>query len=356
MFRIMGLIYIIPGIIYFTFFVIRLLKSFYIYKKNKRMFACVFIIVCLLSLPATNFIRLYGTVYFHLLIICLLLEGLNLFLKRFKIYTKLLVSGILPIIVLCGLFAYGVYNMNHIVKTEYNIESEKVNDLVIAQISDLHMSTTMNINKLEDVCDEISSKRPDIVVLTGDIFDESTPFADMQAACFVLSQIDNTKGIYYVYGNHDSAAYSSESQFNETDVRENLDKNGIIVLDDEVIEKDNITIIGRKDAHFAGDNDRLDSKQLFASVNQDSFIIVLDHQPLDLEMNQKLGADLQLSGHTHGGQMFPMRQMERLYSNRLVYGLRKIDDFTAITSSGIAGWGYSIKTGAPSEYVIVYVN
>lgn len=356
MVRLMGLIYIVPGIIYFTYFVIRLLKSFHLYKKDKGMFACVLIAVSLLSLPATNFLRLYGTIYFHLLVICLVLEVLNLFLKRFKIYSKLLVCGVLPIIVLCVLFAYGFYNMNHIVKTEYSIQSDKVDGLVIVQITDMHMSTTMDVNKLKDVCSEISSNHPDVVVLTGDIFDESTPLNDMEDACYELSQISNTMGIYFVFGNHDSASYSQDSQFDEEDVRKNLEKNGIIVLDDEVMEVDNITLIGRKDAHFAGDNDRLNPKQLFDSINQDSFIIVLDHQPLDLEINEKLGADLQFSGHTHGGQMFPMRQMESLYSNRLVYGLREINDFTAITSSGIAGWGYPIKTGAPSEYVIVNVN
>lgn len=360
MFMIMGMVYIIPGLIYFTYFINRLMKKKNLFYRKDRndegMLACIFIVVLLISFPAINYIRIYGTIYFHLLVICLILEICNLFLKRFAIFSKLFITGLLPVAILVGLFTYGYVNMNHIVKTEYVLNSEKIASLTIAQVTDLHMTTTMGIDKLKDVCNKISTSNPDIVVLTGDIFDESTPLEDMEDACYELSQIKNTKGIYYVYGNHDTASYSTTPNFSEEQIRDHLTKNGIVVLNDEVAKVDKITIIGRKDAHYAGDNIRLSAKDLLSGLDKNQYIIVLDHQPLDLELNAKYGADLQLSGHTHGGQMFPMCQIENLLSDRLVYGIRQIDNFYAITSSGIAGWGYPIKTGAPSEYVIIQIN
>jgi len=83
---------------------------------------------------------------------------------------------------------------------------------------------------------------------------------------------------------------------------------------------------------------------------------LLDHQPLDLKENANLGVDLQLSGHTHGGQLFPMGVIQSFVSDTLVSGSREIKDFTAITSSGISGWRYPIKTGSRSEYVVINVK
>lgn len=88
---------------------------------------------------------------------------------------------------------------------------------------------------------------------------------------------------------------------------------------------------------------------------------MLDHQPLDLAENAALGYDLQLSGHTHGGQIWPVGPVCSLaarlasveYCN---YGMKQIGDFQVIVSSGIAGWGYPIKTGAKAEYVIVDIH
>lgn len=356
MYLAMGFIYVTFGITYFTFFLYRLLKKIGNKDLTKGMLVSVLMIISILSIPAINYIRIYGTIYFHLLIICMLLEGLNLFLKRFKIFNYLFIMGILPVTILLVLFAYGYYNMNHIVKTEYFISSQKINKLKIVQVTDLHMATTMNVTKLRNICDEISTNNPDLVVLTGDIFDENTSLKDMKEASYELSKIKNRLGIYYVFGNHDTASYSAIPNFSEEDVRSALIQNGIVVLDDEVVTIANISIVGRSDAHYAGDNIRLPAKELLAALDENNYIIVLDHQPLDLNLNANLKADLQLSGHTHGGQMFPMRWIENMFSDRLVYGVRKINDFYAITSSGIAGWGYPIKTGASSEYVVIQVN
>ena len=162
---------------------------------------------------------------------------------------------------------------------------------------------------------------------------------------------NNQQGIYYVYGNHDNGSHDfSDSEFGPEDVRVTLEKNGIVVLEDAVVSLDNINIIGRKDASFWGTNPRLSTSQLLEMIPENkrgNYTIMLDHQPLNLDENAALGIDLQLS---------PMGIVQSLTSDTLIRGQRDIGDFTAITTTGIAGWRYPIKTGAPSEYVIINIK
>ena len=357
MYRYMGLIAIIPGVIYFTFFINRFMRSVLNIHTNRFY---LIIIVTIVSIPAMNTLELYGVIYYHLLVITLILEFLNIWLQRFNIYRFTFITGILGVLVTVLCLGYGYYNIKHVVATTYDLSSDKIDDLKIIEIADLHMSTSLDVLQLQKYCDEMSELNADLVVLTGDIFDENTPLDDMVDASKALSTIKNKLGIYYVYGNHDNGSRNFDDvAFGPEEIKENLEKNGITVLEDEVITLDKINIIGRKDASFWGNNPRLATSELLAMIpedKRDNYTIILDHQPLDLDENAALGIDLQLSGHTHGGQLFPMGIVQSLTSDTLIRGQRTIHDFTAITSSGMAGWRYPIKTGAPSEYVIINVK
>ena len=133
-----------------------------------------------------------------------------------------------------------------------------------------------------------------------------------------------------------------------------LTENGIQVLEDDIVEvTDNLTIVGRKDASVA----RSEMSELIFGVDKDAFVLLLEHQPVGLTENASLGVDLQLSGHTHAGQIWPTGQLSELAGVvELNYGWKKIDDFQVIVSSGIAGWGYPIRTGGHSEYVVITVS
>ena len=360
MYRYMGLIAIIPGVIYFTFFINRFMRSVLNIHTNRFYLIILAIIVTIVSIPAMNTLEGYGVIYYHLLVITLILEFLNIWLQRFNIYRFTFITGILGVLVTVLCLGYGYYNIKHVVATTYDLSSDKIDDLKIIEIADLHMSTSLDVLQLQKYCDEMSELNADLVVLTGDIFDENTPLDDMVDASKALSTIKNKLGIYYVYGNHDNGSRNFDDvAFGPEEIKENLEKNGITVLEDEVITLDKINIIGRKDASFWGNNPRLATSELLAMIpedKRDNYTIILDHQPLDLDENAALGIDLQLSGHTHGGQLFPMGIVQSLTSDTLIRGQRTIHDFTAITSSGMAGWRYPIKTGAPSEYVIINVK
>lgn len=360
MYLYMGLVAIIPGIIYFTFFINRCLRTILNIHTNWLMIIFIGIVVMIISFPAMNTLELYGVIYYHLLVIMMLLELVNLGMKRFTVYRLTFTSGVLGIIVTALFLGFGYYNIRHVVATTYGLKSDKINDLKIIEIADLHMSTSLNVSELQKYCDEMSQVDADLIVLTGDIFDENTPLQDMIAASKELASIKNKLGIYYIYGNHDNGSHAfSDSEFGPKEIRTALENYGVVVLDDDVVSLNNVNIIGRKDASFWGNNPRLSTEQLLAKVPLDkrgNYTILLDHQPLNLEENAALGIDLQLSGHTHGGQLFPMGLVQSIFSSTLVRGQRDIGNFTAITSTGMAGWRYPIKTGAPSEYVIIKIN
>lgn len=351
----LGFITVLGGIVYLTFFSLRFIKLYTKIEITRTKKIFVILLSTIVSLPAIDILSFYAVIYFHLLALSITLEVIYLLLKGYKLYTFVFTTGLASIFLTMSVMAYGYYNMNRVVKTEYQITTDKIDSLKILQISDLHMGNSITVEKLERYCEIMSAENPDIVFLTGDIFDEKTTRVEMETASQILGSIDNQLGIYYIYGNHD---YISD-EFSSEDIRISLEKNNINVLKDDIITIDNIVIVGRDVSEYTGkdvDDVRKISQQLLKTLASDKYIIVLDHIPLDIELNATLGADLQLSGHTHGGQIFPLGFVESNITDGLVYGERVIDNFHAITSSGIAGWGYPIKTGTRSEYVIINVN
>ena len=93
-----------------------------------------------------------------------------------------------------------------------------------------------------------------------------------------------------------------------------------------------------------------------AAVDQERYYIVADHQPRDMDENASAGYDLMLSGHTHAGQMWPVGLFTTLFDRGTVnYGQKSFGDMELIVSSGMAGWGYPLRTGKHSEFVVVNI-
>lgn len=347
---------VLVGAFYFYHFIKRTFRIL-LRKEVKGWRKVILGVICFIaSVPAINMFTFYAILYYHLLVISVVLELVNLLLKKRPRFTRLYYSGLISISITAIIMAYGLYNINHVQETDLTINSDKIGSTKIVQITDLHMGNTIGISKLESICNEISQVQADIITLTGDIFDESTSLEQMKEACRLLGGIANTKGIYYVFGNHDASTYASSPVFREEDIRQEFAKYGVITLEDEAAVVGDITIIGRADASFLGTKNRKSTAELMKNVDSSQFVLLLDHQPLDLKKNEEAGVDLQVSGHTHGGQIWPAGLVEHLVSGTLVYGEYRSNGFTAFTSSGIAGWGYAIKTGAKSEYVVITIE
>ena len=125
--------------------------------------------------------------------------------------------------------------------------------------------------------------------------------------------------------------------------------------DAKVTINNDIVLVGRSDAEWENSVNRMDVNEIFNESDLSKYIVVLDHQPVEYEENAQEGVDLQLSGHTHGGQVFPYGVIYNL-SGRLNYGEYEIGDMKQIVSSGLTGWGWPMRNEAKCEYVLININ
>ena len=351
--------------VYLYRYILRMVDLTKLSRKSKVVRIIVALICVAMLIAATRFMG-YGLVLLaHVLVIAWISDGIHFIIK--KVYkpfreesylNKLYKSGLIPIVITTIILSFGYFNMRNVRETDYQVYTKKnirTEGYTIAMISDLHFPTTMDAETLASYCEEINSKNPDFVVLCGDIVDERTSREEMQEAISILSKIQNEFGIFYVYGNHDSARYSTTPKFTTGDLNKTLVANNIKVLNDNSSTVNGeITMIGRADRGYGKDDTRIEMKSLLKEVDTSDFLLVLDHQPKELKENAELGIDLQLSGHTHAGQLWPAGIIgEWLGANEQNYGLLENSNFISIVSSGIAGWGNSFRTAKHSEYVII---
>ncbi|MBR5349165.1 MAG: metallophosphoesterase [Lachnospiraceae bacterium] len=252
----------------------------------------------------------------------------------------------------------GYINAGWIRRTAYTMNTDKAiagGHLRIAQLSDVHLGTTLDSKKFEDLLVRISGENADILVVTGDLVDENTSQDEMLRCCAAFSEKCTIDVIFYVAGNHD--VYEGMA-FTEEELFEALKANGVTVLRDDVVLMPNgYYVAGRKDASEI----RKSMQELLEEVDPTKYTIVLDHQPNDFDDEGIYGADLVLAGHTHGGYLFPMRLAAPLLtgffgdSDRIA-GREIRNNSLFIVSSGAGTWGCSFKTGAISEYVIIDIS
>ena len=289
--------------------------------------------------------------------------------KPLKFIPKLQKSGILAIAIFLILIISGIYGINHIEETDYYLNSDKINEsYTILFISDTHYDTIQDNQLFKNEIKNMNNLKPDIVILGGDLVDDGTPEESMKELFSEIKKINSTYGTYYIYGNHDrtmriSSQNSSQTEsqndkfiFNDGELNKTIKENGIKILcDDKVTINNEIILIGREDKGFSANSGRLSSEQLLNNIDLSKYIIIADHQPAESKKNAKLGADLQVSGHTHGGQIFPLNIIYSL-AGTLNYGEYKFGKMSQITSSGVAGWGWPLKNANPCEYVVIHIN
>ena len=266
----------------------------------------------------------------------------------------------LAALVLCVIYlAVGWILMHGMWETDYVLTTDKqVGHIRIAHIADSHVGTGFSGKGFGERLEKIQKTNPDILVITGDFVDDSTMKQDMLDACEALSTFQAKYGIYYCLGNHDFGYYSNERRgYTGEDLLSELEKNGVtVLLDESVLVDDRFYVIGRKDAGYGG-SDRMSMDDLISDLDRDKYMIVLDHQPVDYEAQEASGVDLVLSGHTHGGQVFPLEYIQPLISeNDHVRGLEHRGGTDFIVTDGISDWAIQFKTGCRSEYNLIDVE
>lgn len=352
------IILLVPLLVYYIYNRIgRFLKYYHKYSKKYTILLTSIFILIMLSLTTT-----FSIICLFLLISALLLDGIYIIImrltKRNIIKSSLYKNGTLVILIAMLLTGYGYWNANTIQEKSYHLTTEKAlskDTITILQISDLHFGVTLNTSNLKEKIEKINKRSSDLVVLTGDIFDENTTKKEMEEASKLLGRLKSNYGIYYILGNHDPNHYARSKKYTEKEMLTTLRENQITPLVDEtIVIEDEIYIIGRKDFSLGK---RKSLEELTEGVDFSKYVILLDHQPLEFTEARNLKIDLQLSGHTHAGQIWPLglfMDLAKIYQKS--YGKYQSQGYTAIVSSGMGSWNYPIRTSKSTEYVVINIK
>ena len=346
-----------------VFFLLTRFHRFSLFQRigrRHRFLSWVAAAVPVAALSCFYFINLSTVivVLIHLMIVWMLCDLIGLIIRKIvrKPRGRRYPEGVCAILMTAGILAAGWYFAHHIYETDYRITTDKTlpgGSLRVVLIADSHLGITLDGEKFAEQMQRIQAARPDLVVLSGDFVDDDSKAEDMERAAQALGSLETAFGVYYVHGNHDRGYYQSRS-FTLADIRSALQRNGVTVLEDETASVGGIHVVGRLDKSFA---DRMPVGQLTAGLDLTGYTICLDHEPNDYAAEAAAGCDLVLSGHTHGGHIFPAGWVGLWAGmNDKVYGHERRGSTDFIVTSGISGWAIPFKTGAISEYCVIDIT
>lgn len=241
----------------------------------------------------------------------------------------------------------GNYKFNHpkIVTLDLSTDKPKQNKtLKIVAVSDLHLGVSIDKKMLQGFVKLINDQHPDIVLLAGDISDRWMEPVIRQNMVEDLRAIKAPMGVFAINGNHEHYA---EIQNATADY---LKKAGIVVLRDQVnMVNSRFYVVGREDK---SNKNRKNLSEVVKGLDKSLPIILMDHQPFNLEEAEQSGVDFQISGHTHNGQFFPGNLfVKKMYE--MGYGYLKKGATHYYVSSGLGIWGPQYRIGTESELVVV---
>jgi hypothetical protein len=223
-------------------------------------------------------------------------------------------------------------------------------ELSLVAVTDMHLGAVLGVAQLQRIMALITSADPDIVLLVGDIFDEDVSDQMEREIARVLSGIKARYGVYAVTGNHEYYAGVEKAV-------SNLTRGRVTVLQDTAVRiADAFFLIGRKDltAQRMGAG-RKPLDEICRGVDRSLPLILMDHQPFHLEAAQKNGIDLEVSGHTHNAQLFPLNLFYGLIYEK-PYGYLKKGNTNVVVSCGAGTWGPQVRTNSISEVVRIRLH
>ena len=210
-----------------------------------------------------------------------------------------------------------------------------------ALVTDIHLGHISGPHFLRQIIGRLRRLKPDVVLVSGDLFDGTTVGLDRLVADW--RSYAPPLGIFYVTGNHDE--FAERSIYLRA-----AEKAGLRVLNNEKVTLDGLQLVGVHDTE-GGEPDVLGDILRRAQINPRQPSILLSHQPRLLALAEAAGVSLQLSGHTHQGQYWPWNLVVARVWGRFGYGLNRLDRLWVYTSSGAGTWGPPLRLGTRSEVV-----
>ncbi len=262
---------------------------------------------------------------------------------RFRTW-RLAVSLGVPILVV----AFGAINHRVLRVHEYRIEvprrSSAVRELTVVFMADLHFRDLTSDRFLKELTAKVNARKPDLILIGGDMLEGDRRGEDTGRYERAFRGMTSKYGIYGVPGNHEHFSRAGTGGF--------LDRAGITFLQDEVAPIDDVlTLVGRKDSR-AGERKTL--AELLISARRDLPLILLAHRPTGFDEARAAGIDIQLSGHTHHGQLFPVNLITRREYD-LSWGHLEREGAHLFVTSGVQGWGPPVRTVGASEIMVIRI-
>jgi uncharacterized protein len=242
--------------------------------------------------------------------------------------------------------AYGLWNAEQIVFTRYDVALKNLPSAWRGKhavwISDVHLDQVHNVEYSQRIVDAIKKENPDIVFIGGDLYDGVK--INEEAAIAPFKNLKPKDGIYFITGNHE--------EFGDATHYVNAIKNAEIkVLNNEMINIEGVNIIGVDDRDSTNKN-VFDAILSGLKINKNTPTILLKHEPSQLDIAEKSGIDMQISGHTHKGQVYPISYVTDLIYKGYDYGQKQYGAMQVFISSGVGTWGPPLRVGSKSEILV----
>lgn len=317
--------------------------------------------------------------FLYIILVILIVDLLRLFFKYvikaswLKSSKTFVITGGICTILILSLSIYGVLNAKNVRSTHYEVnvdkEVEGLEKLRVILVADTHFGYSIGRWHAKNLARLINKADADVVCFAGDIFDNE--YDAMQFPDHILKSLQSIKstyGVYACWGNHDLnepilagftfGGNKEAADYKDSRMEEFLEKADITLLNDQsILVDDKFYIVGRKDYSRSKkvENGRMTPAELTAGLDMTKPVLFIDHQPRELQEVADAGADLDLCGHTHDGQMFPGNlTIDFLWEN--AYGYLKKDQMHNIVTSGLGVWGPNMRVGTKSEICIIDVN
>lgn len=247
-----------------------------------------------------------------------------------------------------GLIGLAVYNayMPRVVHYQVNLDKPLAKPLRIGMASDLHLGKWFGGQQLDRLAEIFKQQQVDLILLPGDIMDDNVSAYLAENMRPHLAKLTAPLGVYATLGNHDFLGQPRK-------IAQEIERAGIKVLWDQAVEIDGkFAVVGRNDEL---NKMRPTTKKLIEPLNKQLPIFLMDHRPSEIETHAKLPIDLQVSGHTHRGQIFPANLVTAsIYP--LDYGYAQFGLGHYVVTSGYGFWGVPMRLGSQSEVVIIDVT
>ena len=292
-------------------------------------------------------IAVISSYLFSYFIYLILFFGLAYILSRFIHKIDFFKSAMILslVVVLAGSF---LANSAYVKKYDITVDKQIKSQYKIALVSDIHLGNIIGSNRLSKMIDEINELDADIVIIAGDLIDSNLEIVLDRNMLSEFKNIRSKYGTYLTLGNHDGYAGHIDSLSKE------LNKYNVKLLRNEsVLIDSSFYIIGRDDSSLSSDSNFL-SEEL-KSLDSKKATITVDHDPKRVSESIDNNIDVQLSGHTHNGQLLPFNLVTNMLFE-VSNGYKKINNTNVIVSSGYGTWGPPIRTSSRSQIVLITLN